>query len=128
MVHCGDEKTKVITPDDYQCLAARTLIPGPDFQISDSDFMALWCSIGLSGETGEVAELLKKGILHQHGVDKDKLKKELGDVCWYLAGICTVFDLSLEEVMQANIEKLLERYPNGYNSEDSKKRVDTQKE
>jgi len=113
------------SPDDYQKLASRTLVSGPDFELTDQEFMALWGAIGLAGEAGEVADSLKKGILHRHGVDVQKLKKELGDVCWYLASICTVYDLSLSDVMQTNVEKLLSRYPNGYNPEDSIKRVDT---
>jgi len=114
-----------MTPSEYQKAAARTLIDKPGFEISDKEIMAIWCSVGLSGETGEVAELLKKGIFHQHGVDPEKLKKELGDVCWYLAGLCTVYGFDLGEIMRMNIDKLLTRYPNGYNPDDSKKRIDT---
>lgn len=110
--------------NEYQKEAARTLIPGPDFQLSDNEFMLVWCAIGLGGESGEVLEQIKKGLLHRHGLDKEKLKSELGDCCWYLAGLCTRLDISLEEVMTDNIQKLYIRYPNGYSSQDSIKRVD----
>lgn len=112
-------------PTEYQRLAARTLIDGPDFTIPDNDIMIIWNAIGLAGEAGEVAELIKKGIFHQHGLDRDKLAKELGDCMWYIAAICTKTGLDLGEIMQANIDKLKLRYPDGYKSEDSIKRVDT---
>ena len=113
-----------MTASEYQHLAARTLIDGPDFEIPDNEIMLVWNAIGLAGEAGEVAELVKKGVFHRHGVDREKLAKELGDVLWYVAALCTKASLDMGEVMQANIDKLRERYPNGYSSEDSKRRVD----
>lgn len=108
----------------YQVQAARTLINGPDFKLSDQEFMILWCAIGLTGETGEVLNLIKKGLLHQHGLDREKLKEEIGDCLWYLTSLCTVNDFDLSQIMQDNIKKLEKRYPNGFSSEDSQKRVD----
>ena len=110
--------------NDYQVQAARTLIPGPDFELTDNEFMLIWCAVGLGGESGEVLELIKKGLLHRHGLDKEKFKKELGDCCWYLAGLCTISGFDFSEILENNIKKLEERYPNGYSSEDSQKRVD----
>ena len=110
--------------NDYQKLAARTLIDEPGFEISPKQIMIVWCSIGLAGEAGEIAELVKKGIFHQHGIDVEKIKKELGDVLWYVAALCTQFDLEMSEIMQQNIHKLRVRYPNGFSSVDSKQRAD----
>jgi NTP pyrophosphatase (non-canonical NTP hydrolase) len=76
--------------------------------------MIAWNALGLAGEAGEVADLIKKGIFHQKGLDKENLKKELGDVLWYLTALCSDLGLSLEEVMQHNIKKLKARYPEGY--------------
>lgn len=108
----------------YQKLASRTLIAKPDAQYSDNDIMIVWNAIGLTGEAGEVADLVKKGIFHQHGLDRRKMFKELGDVLWYVAALCTKLGFSMEDVMQANIDKLRERYPEGYSSADSMNRVD----
>lgn len=108
----------------YQNLAARTLIDGPDFEISERDIMLVWSAIGLAGEAGEVADIIKKGVFHQHGVDSETLKKELGDCLWYIAAICTKAGFDLNEVMAENIAKLEIRYPDGYSSNDSIKRVD----
>ena len=111
---------------EYQQQAARTLIERPDFDIADRDIMLVWNAIGLAGEAGEVAEHIKKGVFHQHGVDRDKLAKELGDVLWYVAALCTKLGLDMGEVMEANIDKLKLRYPAGYSSGDSKRRVDVE--
>lgn len=113
-----------ITPREYQWLASRTLIDAPDFAITDEQVMIVWNAIGLAGEAGEVCEMVKKGIFHQHGLDRDKMHKELGDVLWYVAALCTKFGFDMGDVMVANIEKLKERYPNGYNSADSIARQD----
>ncbi len=109
----------------YQKLAARTLIDRPDFAIDDTNMMILWNALGLAGEAGEVAELVKKGILHQHGLFYEKMAKELGDCLWYIAALCTKMDLDMGDVMAANIEKLKVRYPDGFKSKDSVARVDT---
>ena len=104
---------------EYQEKAARTLLNKSDKLLSLEETKIIWCSQGLAGETGEVVDNLKKAIFHQHGINKEELKKELGDVLWYIAGLCTLLDFTLEEVMQLNINKLLKRYPEGYNSKDS---------
>lgn len=104
---------------DYQKQAARTLIDAPGFDPTNQEIMTVWNALGLAGEAGEVAEHVKKGIFHQHGIDPSILRKELGDVLWYVAALCTTQGLSMEEVMEENIEKLKRRYPNGYSSEDS---------
>ena len=108
----------------YQALAARTLIDRPDFAVTDDQLMIAWNAIGLAGEAGEIMELVKKGIFHQHGLDTEKMHKELGDLLWYVAALCTKLGFSMDAVMQANIEKLRTRYPNGYNSQDSQRRAD----
>lgn len=108
----------------YQLEAARTLIDKPDFEITSQEIMILWCTIGLSGESGEISELVKKGILHQHGLSAEKLFKEIGDCLWYIAALCNLFDFDMGKVMQSNIDKLKVRYPNGFNSQDSISRKD----
>jgi NTP pyrophosphatase (non-canonical NTP hydrolase) len=110
---------------DYQTKAARTLIAEPDHPFTGNEQMLMWCALGLGGEAGEVLDHLKKGICHQHGIDRLKIKEELGDLMWYVAGIATLLDISLDAVMSSNIAKLEYRYPNGYNSDDSKARIDT---
>lgn len=114
--------------NEYQKLAARTLIDGPDFEVSNEEFMLMWNVIGLTDEAGEVAGLIKKGVLHRHGLDVELVKKEIGDVLWYAAGICTTLGIDLADVMEANVEKLRKRYPHGFSSADSIARVDVRPE
>lgn len=103
--------------NEYQLLAARTLIKEPDFDISAKEVMISWSALGLAGEVGEVVDLVKKGIYHQQGIDRSAIKKELGDVLWYLSALCQQMDFTLEEVMQHNIDKLKARFPEGYDPE-----------
>ncbi len=75
--------------------------------------------MGLCGESGEAIDLVKKHLHQGHALDKEKLAKELGDVAWYLAEAATALDLTLEEILQGNIEKLKKRFPQGFSAEDS---------
>lgn len=112
--------------DDYQVAAARTLIDAPDSEYTPEQIMLVWNAIGLAGEAGEVADTIKKAVFHQHGLDRDLLIKELGDVLWYVAALCTKLDVSMDVVMARNIAKLKMRYPEGYSSTASKVRVDVE--
>lgn len=112
--------------NDYQQAAGRTLIDGPDAEYTDQEIMLVWNALGLAGEAGEVADIIKKGVFHQHGIDRDKLIKELGDVLWYVAALCTKLGVPMGGVMAINIAKLKARYPDGYSSEASKARIDVQ--
>lgn len=80
-------------------------------------------ALGLTGEAGEVADLIKKHFFHGHDLDIDTLVKEIGDVCWYVALLCTAIGEDMESVMSKNIEKLKTRYPEGFSSEASINRV-----
>lgn len=96
---------------DYQTQAGRTLIDGPDAEYTPAEIMLVWNALGLAGEAGEVADTIKKAVFHRHGLDQDKLVKELGDVLWYLAALASKLGVSLDEVAERNIAKLKERCP-----------------
>ena len=117
-----------MTPNEYQNLAGRTLISAPDNEYTGTEIMLVWNALGLTGEAGEVADMIKKSVFHRHELDTEKLMKELGDVLWYVAAICSKLEWSLEDVMAINIKKLMARYPAGYSSEASKARVDASTE
>lgn len=85
-------------------------------------------TLGLVCECGEFGDMVKKHIYHGHDLDMDKVKKELGDVMWYLFNVCNVMGLDVTEVATMNIDKLMKRYPNGFNEEDSIKRKDKEHE
>lgn len=100
--------------DDFQIASARTCISRSGLNLDDRELLLIWDAIGVAGEAGEVAELAKKQIFHRHGIDREKWKKELGDVLWYVAACCTHLDLKLSEVMEANVDKLAARFPEGW--------------
>jgi NTP pyrophosphatase (non-canonical NTP hydrolase) len=81
-------------------------------------------AMGLAGEVGEVVELIKKKVFHEKSLDRQKLIKELGDVRWYFEYMLITNDLTIEEVEQANVDKLRQRYPNGFNVDDAAKKMD----
>ena len=99
---------------EYQKLAMRTLNPKiPKDEVLINGVM------GLCGESGEVIDLVKKHLYQGHELDKEKLTKELGDVMWYVAEICEALNISLDEVMQGNIDKLQKRFKDGFTTSES---------
>lgn len=103
--------------NEYQKLAMTTLNP----ELSSKDILINGV-MGLCGESGEAIDIVKKHLAQGHDLDKEHLIKELGDIAWYLAETATALDVSLETVLQMNIEKLKKRYPEGFDSEKSKGR------
>ena len=95
--------------NEYQKLAMRTLNP----KLDKKDVL-INSVMGLCGESGEAIDIVKKWLAQGHELDKEHLAKELGDIAWYLAEAATALDLSLEEILKANIEKLERRYPEGF--------------
>lgn len=111
-------QTGIVTDaNEYQKLAQRTARKDlePKRRLAAA-------ALGLTGEGGEAADLIKKHIAHDHDLDIDHMKKELGDVLYYVAELCTLLDVSMSEVMTGNIKKLEKRYPNGFSVERSKNR------
>ena len=103
-----------MTINEYQKLAMTTLNP----ELSRKDVLINGV-MGLCGEAGEAIDIVKKHLHQGHKLDKDKLVKELGDIAWYLAETATALDVSLEEVLERNIDKLKARYPEGFSTERS---------
>lgn len=100
---------------EFQTKSIRTMDHGAteEQQIS---MMAM----GLSGEVGEVIDILKKHLYHGKELDVDHLAEELGDVMFYLTNLATIFDLPMEDVLQENVEKLEKRYPQGFKKLDDR--------
>ena len=69
---------------------------------------------GLSGEVGEMNDMIKKWVFHEKDLDVIHLKKELGDVMWYVAMMCQSMDWNLDDILQMNVDKLKARYPEGF--------------
>ena len=76
----------------------------------------LTAALGMSAESGEFTEVVKKVFLQGKPYNEENafhLKRELGDICWYIAQACMALDTSFEEILQMNFEKLSARYPEG---------------
>jgi NTP pyrophosphatase (non-canonical NTP hydrolase) len=106
---------------EYQKAAGRTR--SDKYQPGDKLSMTT-AVLGLCGESGELADVLKKWLAHGHGLDSEAIRKELGDIMWYLAEACSCFGYHMEEIAEQNIEKLKKRYPDGFSSERSINRDD----
>lgn len=78
--------------------------------------------LGIAGESGEVADHIKKHVGHDHPIDDNKLIKELGDALWYIAVIARERGFGLDVIAEANIKKLRARYPDGFSAERSLQR------
>ena len=102
------EERKGMKINEYQKAALRTA------GTYDKDKLLLNGVLGLNGESGEVADIVKKNLFQGHDLDKEHIAKELGDVCWYIAITAEAIGYDLETIMEMNIEKLLKRYPNGF--------------
>jgi NTP pyrophosphatase (non-canonical NTP hydrolase) len=81
-------------------------------------------ALGMSGETGEVVDLIKKHLIFDKPLDETALKKELGDVLWYMAVLIDAIGSSFEEIMQMNSDKIDARYPNGFSEQAALERKD----
>ena len=76
----------------------------------------LTAALGLTAESGEFTEVIKKIILQGKPYNNENvyhMKRELGDICWYLAQACMALDTTIDEVIEMNVDKLKARYPGG---------------
>lgn len=100
-----------MTGNEYQKLAARTM--NQELSLKEQGRHALH---GMVGEIGELHSIYQKKY-QGHPFDENHAKKELGDLLWFVAEYCTVHGWSIEDIMQMNIDKLKERFPDGFSAE-----------
>ena len=106
-----------MTIQEYQELALRTLNP----ELDKKDVLINGV-MGLCGESGEAIDIVKRWLAQGHSLDRQALAKELGDIAWYLAETAYALDIPLEDILRGNIEKLRQRYPQGFSPERSRER------
>ena len=104
-----------MTINEYQAAALRT---AQTDKLTANELL-LNSALGLCGESGEVADLLKKYHFQGHNLDLDHVAKELGDIAWYLAVGAYAIGYDLETILQTNVDKLEARYPNGFSTDRS---------
>lgn len=104
--------------NEYQEAAARTI--RKDNSRIEIEYHALH---GLSAEVGELHSIYQK-VYQGHEAQEDHIKKELGDLLWFIAEFCFARGWELADIAQMNIDKLLARYPSGFSAERSLNRAD----
>lgn len=100
-----------MTLKEYQEFASKGILPAGQGKNG-----AIHFALGLAGETGEVCDIIKKREFHGRDIPAEDIKKELGDVMWYVANLCNTFHFSIEDVIADNVQKLTKRYGNVYQS------------
>ena len=113
-----------MTANDYQKAALRTA-SGMNYEHHG---MLMNGALGLCGESGEVADLVKKATFQGHELDVAHVAEELGDVAWYLAVSAHAIGYTLDDILKMNVEKLKARYPDGFDSERSIHRPEYEQE
>ena len=103
-----------MTPDDYIRLANRTAK-----NMEDNDLELFHIALGISGESGEVSDAIKKALIYGGELDHTNVQEELGDLMWYIARYCYIYGTSLENIMTMNINKLQIRFPNKFTTDDA---------
>ena len=108
-----------MTIDDYQTDAMRTASGMNYKKYKSVDGLLINGLMGLNGEAGECIDILKKHCFQGHKLDKEHLAEELGDVMWYVAVSAEALGYKLSDIVKMNIEKLINRYPDGFDPERS---------
>jgi NTP pyrophosphatase (non-canonical NTP hydrolase) len=107
------QTTSPASSDFAQLLARMTELEANN----DADVpRLLTAALGMTAEAGEFTEVVKKIILQGKPYTEENvfhMKRELGDICWYLAQACMALDTNFREIMEMNYEKLSARYPEG---------------
>lgn len=105
----GPEEGEAMTFQEFQQAALRTsAAPFPERE------RPMVQTLGLCGEAGEVAEMVKKASWHGKPVDIGNMADELGDVLWYVADLASHYGLSMDDIAAGNVAKLQRRYPEGF--------------
>lgn len=102
-----------INLNEYQHIAKQTL---SDKLKENKEELIKYCCLGLSGETGELIDAIKKWMYHNKPFNEEHLISECGDVLWYLSVLLDTLGFSLDKVAKANVEKLEKRHGSSYNS------------
>ena len=102
-----------MTVQEYQEKARRT--QNPSMNEKDRLYHAV---LGLTSEAGEAAGILQK-VYQGHEFDRNHMIKELGDCLWMISEACDALDADMSWVMETNIIKLMERYPDGFSADKS---------
>jgi NTP pyrophosphatase (non-canonical NTP hydrolase) len=99
----------------YQQFVNSIVKPGDEIirQLTPQQAHLLHMAVGVSGEAGELLDAIKKHCVYQKQINMENVMEEAGDILFYLTGILNELDMTIEQCIQANMDKLSKRYPNG---------------
>ncbi len=106
-----------MTFEEYEKAAARTINP----RLSETERL-VDAAAGLAEEAGEVLGRVRKHLFMGHALDRERVTRELGDTLWCLTMVAALVGTTLDEVAASNVEKLRQRYPDGYSDAASRAR------
>ena len=112
-----DFKRGIMELKQYIIESSRTC---PDLGLDFNNQMHM--AIGISTEAGELLDAYKKKLAYNKSLDKTNVAEEIGDLCWYVANLCRILNLDLQEILQNNIDKLRARYPEKFTEEKANNR------
>ncbi len=108
-----DSNASEYTLSQYIEDAYRTNAP---LNNSYQDMTSIHMLMGMMTEVGELIDVYKKNLAYGKDIDITNVKEEIGDLMWYIAGFCKYNNFDLTEILQTNIEKLKQRYPDKFDS------------
>ena len=95
------------------------------YEITPEQCNLIHMCVGISGESGELLDAIKKHVIYQKPLDVENVKEELGDLLFYMSNLMQSVGLTFEEILQHNIDKLSVRYSSGsYSNEQAQERAD----
>jgi NTP pyrophosphatase (non-canonical NTP hydrolase) len=101
---------------EYQEAAGRTC---PKLTKEYEHIDSLHMILGMTTEVSELADVFKKNLAYNKEIDWINVKEEIGDIFWYLINFCTINNIDVEKQLYVNIEKLIARFPEKFNSENA---------
>ena len=116
---------------DFNDMVAQLAKPGDVIaaEITGDDAHLLHMSVGISGEAGELLDAVKKAVIYRKPIDRENVIEELGDLEFYMEGLRQGLGITREETLQANIDKLGDRYKgHRYSDQQAQDRADKQEE
>ena len=125
-----DLKTACGYPDvekTHTEMVAALVKPGSDIleKLTPDDCVLLHAAVGISGESGELLDAIKKSVIYRKPLDRENVIEELGDLEFFIENLRSCLGITREETLAANIKKLSIRYPNwGYSDQRAQERAD----
>lgn len=119
------EVKELLTQFDKMTLALAKAGSQIKEEITPEQASMLHMAVGISGESGELLDCIKKHTIYQKPLDVENVKEELGDLLFYMSNLMQSVGLTFEEILQHNIDKLSVRYSSGsYSNEQAQERAD----